>query len=157
MKNSEAHNLEIEERIEQVGKYFLETGKSTREIAKYFSLNFFPISNKTVSLYIKAYKKNKPQFAEEIDKKIDANTEKDFESDDIKKQILIELDLLFRGYTTSQIAQIFDKGQSSVQRDLTTRLKKLCDIDPSYQEFYDMAQEKLLMNQTATIEINRKH
>lgn len=157
MKNSEAHNLEIEERIEQVGKYFLETGKSTREIAKYFSLNFFPISNKTVSLYIKAYKKNKPQFAEEIDKKIDTNTEKDFESDDIKKQILIELDLLFRGYTTSQIAQIFGKGQSSVQRDLTTRLKKLCDIDPSYQEFYEMAQEKLLMNQTTTIEINRKH
>ena len=156
MKNSEAHDLEIEERIDLIGKYFLETGKSTREIAKYFSLNFFPISNKTVSLYIKAYKKNKPQFSNEIDKKIEDNTEKDFKSDDIKRQILIELDLLFKGYTTSQIAEIFDKGQSSVQRDLTIRLKKLCDYDSSYQEFYDMAQERLLMNQTSTIEVNRK-
>ena len=74
MKNSEAHDLEIEERIDLIGKYFLETGKSTREIAKYFSSNFFPISNKTVSLYIKAYKKNKPQFSNEIDKKIEDNT-----------------------------------------------------------------------------------
>ena len=156
MKNSEAHDLEIEERIDLIGKYFLETGKSTREIAKYFSLNFFPISNKTVSLYIKAYKKNKPQFSNEIDKKIEDNTEKDFKSDDIKRQILIELDLLFKGYTTSQIAEIFDKGQSSVQRDLTIRLKKLCDYDSSYQEFYDMAQERLLMNQTSTIAVNRK-
>ena len=64
--------------------------------------------------------------------------------------------MLFKGYTTSQIAEIFDKGQSSVQRDLTIRLKKLCDYDSSYQEFYDMAQERLLMNQTSTIEVNRK-
>ena len=42
---------EKNERIELIGEYFLETGASTREIAKHFSENQFKISNKTVSLY----------------------------------------------------------------------------------------------------------
>jgi len=157
MRNSEAHNLELEERIEQVGKYFLETAKSTREIAKYFSDNFFSISNKTVSVYIQRFKKDNPQYKEKINKLIEENTEKDFKSDDIKKQILIELDLLFKGYTTDQIAEIFDKGQSSVQRDLTIRLKKLCEEDPSYLEIYTKALEKLASNQQMTTFKSRKH
>jgi len=157
MRNSEAHNLELEERIEQVGKYFLETAKSTREIAKYFSDNFFSISNKTVSVYIQRFKKDNPQYKEKINKLIEENTEKDFKSDDIKKQILIERDVLFKGYTTDQIAEIFDKGQSSVQRDLTIRLKKLCEEDPSYLEIYTKALEKLASNQQMTTFKSRKH
>ena len=37
-------------RIELVGEYFLKTGKSTREIAKDFSENYFEISNNFIAL-----------------------------------------------------------------------------------------------------------
>lgn len=144
------------ERIEQVGKYFYETGKSTREISKYFTENYFPISNKTVNKYIKKYKERHPDLGDELDKKVDDNTEKSFMTDKIKKEILIELELLFMGYVISDIAKIVDKTYSSVQRDLTKRLKKLSDVDESYLEYYEKAKQILKENQNSTIISNRK-
>ena len=53
-------------RIIMVGKYVAETGSSTRKTAKYFTENYFPISNYTVSDYCNRYKKLEPSLKDKI-------------------------------------------------------------------------------------------
>ena len=156
MTNQEARLQELEERIELVGAYFLATGASMREIAKYFSTHFFPISAKTVNLYVHKYQKKHPELASQLQEKLIQNSEKDYTSLEVQKEILLELDLLFHGYKLEEIALIFEKGSSSVQRDLTKRLEKLSQVDEIYREFYEGVLRKLRENQIETIEVNRK-
>ena len=66
MTNSRIDDQERIRRIEIVGKYFLDTGSSTRDIADYISKNHFDISNKTVSVYIKKYAEIHPDKSDEI-------------------------------------------------------------------------------------------
>lgn len=156
MRRGEARKIELEEKMEKVVKYFLETGASSRQIAVYFTEHYFPVSHKTVNKYIHTYMKDSLGLKEELEQKIEKNREKSIYDEVIQKQILIELGLLFKGYKIEEIAQILDKGFSSVQRDLTTRLEKLCKIEPDYIPFYEKAKEQLQINQTSTIDENRK-
>lgn len=156
MRKQEARKIELEEKMEQVVRYFLKTGSSSRQIAAYFTEHHFPISNKTVNKYIHTYMKDSLGLKEELKQKIEQNREKSIHDEIIQKQILIELGLLFKGYKIEEIAQILDKSSASVQRDLTTRLEKLCKINPDYISFYEKAKEQLQINQTSTINENRK-
>ena len=64
-------------RVEIVGKTFLETGLSTRKLAKYISSDpqfNFKISNATVCDYIKRYLIYHPNDMEQINSLIDAKS-----------------------------------------------------------------------------------
>lgn len=143
-------------RRDEVVEYFLQTGASTREIAAYFTEHYYPISNKTVSKYIHDYMVEVPSSKARLTEKIENNKEKDFLTEEIKKQILIEFELLLRGYNITQIASLVDKGYSSVQRDLTTRLERLAIADESYEEYYNKAQEIIRGNQQFGSKENRR-
>ena len=60
-------------RIIMVGKYVAETGSSTRKTAKYFTENYFPISNYTVSDYCNRYKKLEPALKDKIESSMKEN------------------------------------------------------------------------------------
>lgn len=159
MRNDQLPAQERELRIEEIGSYFEKTGKSTREIAKYFTENHYPISNKTVSKYIHEYMDKYSESSELIEEKIENNREKTYEDEEIKKQVLIEFGLLLKGYTIEEIALIQEKGSSSVQRDLTQRLQKLSEKykdDPTYKEFYEKAQAILSEHQKSNSEDQRR-
>ena len=114
------------------------------------------ISNKTVSKYIHTYMQDSLGKTKQLEEKVENNREKSIKDEAIQKKILIELGLLFQGYKTEEIAKILEKSPSSVKRDLTTRLKRLCEIDEEYTAFYEKAKEQLKVNQITTIEENRK-
>lgn len=144
-------------RIEEIGNYFIDNdGPSTRNIAEYFSNNKYKISNKTVHSYIELFEKRHSDKKEIIDSLIDKNKEKDITTEERQKQILVEFGLLLKGYTCTEIAKILDTSFSSIQRDLTSRLKKLGENDEIYDNIYQIASTYLNQNQTSTIESNRK-
>lgn len=116
---------EREERIILVGDYFMETGASTRQIAEYFSNNFFKISNATVCDYIKKYKKLK-NLDREIEKKIKENSPETISDKNVAKRVLKFAQLYLKDNKT--IEEIADETKTeywTVYRDLTDRLKQL--------------------------------
>lgn len=144
------------QRIELVGEYFLKTGESTREIAKYFSENFFEISNKTVSLYIKEYIKKHEDKKEEIRAMIDNNIDKSIEDLQVQERVLKVVRLVLLGSTKEEIANMLNISVKVVERDISSRFPRLCEIDDNYAIYYDSVMEELHRHQVSTIEQNRK-
>ena len=144
------------ERIELIGNYFLKTGSSTRDIAKYFTENYFEISNKTVSLYIKEFMKNHSKSKEEINILIENNMNKSIEDPDTRERVLKVARLVLDGHSKKEVSEILNISEKVVERDISSRLLMLSEIDDDYKIYYDAVINCLHKNQVKTIENNRK-
>lgn len=144
------------ERIEVIGKYFLDTGASTRDIAKYFTDNYFDISNKTVSLYIKEYMNSHNEKKDKIKDLIDNNTEKSIEDLETRERVLTVARLVLQGLTKEEISNELGVSVKTVERDISSRLPMICEQDEDYKIYYKAVMNSLHHNQVSTIEKNRK-
>ena len=113
---------EREKRIIMIGEYFKETGLPTRQIADYFTANYFQISNKTVHQYINKYKELHPQDINEINEKISNNLEKGIENNQVKVRVFRAAKLALEGYNMKEIAELLETTPKVIERDLFRRL-----------------------------------
>ena len=116
-----------EKKIILVGEHFKNTGDSTREIAKYFSENFFQISNCTVSDYCHRYMQMNPEEVDLLRNKINKNTVKDVNDEAVRNRVLAVAELFLSGLTVNEITERTSLDFWVIYRDLTRRLKL---IDP---------------------------
>lgn len=120
---------ERERRIVLVGEYVISTGASTRKAAEYFSDNFFAISNCTVSDYCNRYCKMNPESLEIMRKRIDDNTPDDISCADVKKRVLVSVELFKEGINMEEIANTIGCSFWTTYRDLTKRFKTLNPVE----------------------------
>lgn len=131
-------------RIQLVGKYFVDT--ATRQIASYFSENFFKISNKTVYQYIRQYMKMHPEESQNIQEKIENNTEKTITDANTRKSVFLVAKLVIEGYTINEIVDILNLSNTNedkisiknVEHDIFIRLKKLAKQDSNIDKIYQL-------------------
>lgn len=116
---------EREQRVLLVGSLFNDTGMSTRQLAIYITNNFFPISNCTVSNYLKRYCKLKPEELDTIQAKIAENTPDSLDKQEVHDRVETNVKLFEQGYTIEEIAKATDKNYWSVYLDITRRAKML--------------------------------
>lgn len=133
-------------RIQLVGKYFVDTGLPTRQIASYFSENFFKISNKTVYQYIRQYMKMHHEESQNIQEKIENNTEKTITDANTRKRVFLVAKLVIEGYTMNEIVDILNSSNTNedkisiktVEHDIFIRLKKLAKQDSNIDKIYQL-------------------
>lgn len=133
-------------RIQLVGKYFVDTSLPTRQIASYFSENFFKISNKTVYQYIRQYMKMHPEESQNIQEKIENNTEKTITDANTRKRVFLVAKLVIEGYTINEIVDILNSSNTNedkisinnVEHDIFIRLKKLAKQDSNIDKIYQL-------------------
>lgn len=133
-------------RIQLVGKYFVDTGLPTRQIASYFSENFFKISNKTVYQYIRQYMRMHPEESQNIQEKIENNTEKTITDANTRKRVFLVSKLVIEGYTMNEIVDILNSSNTNedkisiktVEHDIFIRLKKLAKQDSNIDKIYQL-------------------
>lgn len=111
--------------IRLVGKYFLETGASTREIAAHFTELGFPLSNATVSDYIARYKKENSEKRSIIEEKIYDNAPKTIEDKGVEVRTMYATKYFLQGHTAEEIAKAFGVSPSVIYRDLNERLPQI--------------------------------
>ncbi len=155
MTKERIDELERLRRIEMVGNYFLETGAPTREIAKYFTENYFEISNKTVHSYIKRYQELHQDKNDEINKLIDNNTEKSIEDPEVRERILKVARLILEGHTKEEVSNILNISVKIVERDINPRLKVLSEHDEDLKMYYDAVINVLNTHQINALNENR--
>lgn len=109
-------------RIKLVYEYFKETGKSTREIADYFTKRKMKMSHVTVSSYLE--KAQKIYKDDTIDEKKRENRG-DLSSKKVQERVKKAADLFMEGYLISEISEILEEDESKIYRDLTERLSEL--------------------------------
>lgn len=146
---------ERNERVKQIGEYFSSTGKSTREISAYFTANFFPISNKTVSKYIHLYK-DLFGNSEDIDKKIDINTSKSIEDPQTLERVLKVSRLVLQGNSINEIALDLNEKTNVIKGDIYTRLKMYSQNDEDMIIYYNAVKNNLERKKFKALEKNRK-
>lgn len=147
---------ERDRRIKLVGDYFLQTGKSTREISKYFTENYFDISNKTVSVYIKEYLNKYKEKANEIMELIDNNKSKSIEDEEVVDRVFNTADLILSGKSLEETAKILNVSYKTCERDISYRLKALADRSQPLREYYILVKDKLYSNQVEELNKGRK-
>lgn len=116
---------ERRKRIILVGDYVSKTGSSTRNTAKYFTENFFSISNFTVSEYLKLYLKINPEEKNNIYNIIESNIPKSIEDEKIKNRVITASNMILNGYTIEETAKELDSSFWETYRDIHYRLKKI--------------------------------
>ena len=122
---------ERDRRIKLVGRYRVDTGSSTRAIAKHFSETEFPISNATVSAYIEEYKKINSFAKQTIDEQTYENIPDSIKKPEIRKRTLKVAELIKQGFTIEEITKSLEEPYWVIYRDIVNRLpmidKKLSD------------------------------
>ena len=118
-------NEERERRILMVGHFFLENeGMSTRQAAKYFSANFFSISNATIHDYLQKYKKLVATDAQKIQMMMENNKPETVKDEKVQTRILnAARKFLVENKTVNQIAEELKESSWTIYRDLTNRLQ----------------------------------
>lgn len=118
-------------RVEKVGNEFLNTGYSTRRLAKLLSQNDFKISNATVSDYLQRYKTVHPDKADQIDSLIEANKGSSLKNIDVINRVYKVSELILNNHSFEEIAELFDETYWTIYYDSNIRLAK---IDPKLYE-----------------------
>ena len=155
MTNSRIDDQERIRRIEIVGKYFLDTGSSTRDIADYISKNHFDISNKTVSVYIKKYAEIHPDKSDEISELINNNTEKSIEDPEVRERVFKVARSILDGHTIEETSEILGVSAKTVERDISPRLELLSKEDEDMKAYYDAVLNSLHIHQINALDNNR--
>ena len=129
---------ERNKRIIMIGEHIKRTGDSTRKTAEYFTKTYFPISNATVSDYTHRYMKINKEEIELLKEKIDNNTVKDINNEEVLKRVLSNTKLFLSGLTIKEVSEKTNIPFWTIYRDLTRRLK-LVDL-----ELYEEVKNKLI-------------
>ena len=112
---------EIEELVNNIADYIIETKCTTRQAAEHFK-----VSNYTISEYMnKRLSKSDPRYPE-VKQIIDGNR-KTLDKDITKIRILKELKFFIEGKTCDEISSIIRISPSQVSRDLLNRLPELIE------------------------------
>lgn len=115
---------EREKRIMLIGNYAIKTGASTREIAEYFSSNYFNISNATVHDYLQRYKLKYHNKTSAIENVINNNTVKTVKDENISRRVLKVYELIKNGFLLEEIAKGLNESYWTIYRDID-RLKQI--------------------------------
>lgn len=121
-------DVERDRRIELVGKLFLETGYSTRNLSRLISSNTtsgFKISNATISTYINEYRNKHSDKAEQIDCLIDANKGSSIDNPSIIKRVSDVAQLILSGLTIDDICNKLHESYWVIYYDINIRLLKI--------------------------------
>lgn len=126
---------ERKEFILTIAKYFVLTGKSTRQLAEVFKVSNFTIhsilTKQLEQIYLETKNKEHLELYNEVQAVLQKNkNNKSVEDADIRKRVLEASKLLLSGKTVSEIAGILNYGFYTIYRDLTVRLPKINGIDP---------------------------
>ena len=116
-------DLEREELVEKVGRYFLKTGNSTRNIGKIFN-----ISNATVSDYINRYGQLHPKYLDQIADLRKNNLPSTIKDLDIKTRVISSAKLCLKGHTAFQIANSWGVTEGVIRNDLNLRMPNLISV-----------------------------
>lgn len=116
---------EMVKRVIDIADYAIETGESTRQIAKKFS-----VSNYTVSVYLRKKLPNiDPRRYELVKPVIDKNTPQTVDKVEVQKRIYTATSLLLQGLTVAQIVESMNQNRleekvtfDMIYDDLTKRL-----------------------------------
>lgn len=138
-------------RIIMVGKYIADTGSSTRQTAKYFTENYFPISNYTVSDYCNRYKKIEPALKDKIISSMNDNKPSSVEDEKVIKRIKQVVKLLKDGFTVEEIANALEISYWTIYRDISSRLNKLVGTEITKEEFQEI---KNILNLNSSSNLN---
>ena len=127
-------NDERKEFILTVAKYFVLTGKSTRQLAEVFKVSNFTIHSILTVQLEKLCEQDKNKEYDElyaaVKETLSSNKNNhSIEEPNIKKRILEAARLLISGKTVEQIAQDLNSSFYTIYRDLTVRLPKIEDVD----------------------------
>lgn len=130
---------EMVKRVKEVADYTIETGASTRQVAKFFTENKYKISNATVCSYLsQRLPRIDPTRYVLVKPIIDKNTPKTVETVEVRKRIYSATSLLLRGLTIPQIVEELNIGRLENEQvtfdiiydDLTRRLQRI-EKDPA--------------------------
>lgn len=125
---------EMVKRVKEVADYTIETGASTRQVAKFFTDNKYKISNATVCSYLsQRLPRIDPARYVLVKPIIDKNTPKTVETVEVRKRIYSATSLLLRGLTIPQIVEELNIGRLENEQvtfdiiydDLTKRLQQI--------------------------------
>lgn len=145
---SKLSDEEIKERVLEIADYTIETGASTRKTATYFTENRFPISNCTVSTYLKdRLFKIDPERYRLVRQVMCTNTPKSMKTVEVQKRIYRAVTLLLQGLTVSEIAEEMGETFDTVYDDLTRKLSQI-EQDP---DILFQVQEQLSLNRLSTL------
>ena len=124
--NSYLTEEEKKARVLMIADFIIKTKSSTRKTAKFFTENYFPISNCTVHDYINnRLLKIDAQKYKEIVKILNLNTPKTIRDAQIKIRIYQAAALMLQDYTVEEIANLLNSTKDTIYDDLTSRLPKL--------------------------------
>jgi hypothetical protein len=138
LKDEEERN----KRVLEIALYVKQTKASTRQTAKYFTEHRYPISNATVSDYLKNRLPDlNPILAKEIATILNEHTPKTIETVEVRKRIYSAVSLLFQDYTIREIADILSSTVDIIYDDLTSRLPKIETQIDILQQVDDMISE----------------
>lgn len=134
-------DLEREELVEKVGRYFLKTGNSTRNIGKIFN-----ISNATVSDYINRYGQLHPKYLDQIADLRKNNLPSTIKDLDIKTRVISSAKLCLKGHTAFQIANSWGVTEGVIRNDLNLRMPNLISVlsDDEIEENFHLKREEVL-------------
>ena len=134
-------DLEREELVEKVGRYFLKTGDSTRNIGKIFN-----ISNATVSDYINRYGQLHPKYLDQIADLRKNNLPSTIKDLDIKTRVISSAKLCLKGHTAFQIANSWGVTEGVIRNDLNLRMPNLISVlsDDEIEENFHLKREEVL-------------
>lgn len=130
---------ERDKRIIMIGEFIIQHPEmSTRKVAKYFSENYFSISNATVYDYFERYKRMRPDDKQIIEQIMSNNRAKGITDANVVNRVkIVTQKLLYEDKTVNQIAEELNIGFWTVYYDLTERLPLLSN------ELYKLVEEKM--------------
>ena len=113
---------EERERLVLIAGKLAKQGMSIRNIVAYFQKNEnISLSPAAVSGFLKTYKE------EHFDKELESNLKNkrgDITDENVAKRVLVSAELCLKGYTLSQISEIFNVTYNVTYNDLTSKIEK---------------------------------
>ena len=148
---------ERKEFILTVSKYFILTGKSTRQLAEVFKVSNFTIhsilTKQLEQLYLETRNQEHLELYKEVQETLQRNkNNKSVEDTEVRKRVLEASKLLLSGKKVSEIAEILGFSFYTVYRDLTVRLPKINGID---SEIVNNVQLTMRTNKEFNLELGR--
>jgi len=148
---------ERKEFILTVAKYFVLTGKSTRQLADIFKVSnatiHYTLTNQLEKLCEQDKNKEHDELYAAVKEVLDKNkNNQSIEDSNVKKRTLTAARLLINGMTIEQVALDLNSSFYTIYRDLTVRLPKIKDVDITIVEAVKKVMSK---NSDSNLELGR--